>query len=82
MPRYHFNVYDEAPEPDRDGTLLPDLETARIEAIRFAGELLSGHPTRFRQGGQWAIDVTDETGLILFSLLFVATDAPAVGGQG
>ena len=39
MPRFHFHVFDGADYPDHDGIDLPDWGAARLEAIRFAGEI-------------------------------------------
>lgn len=70
MPRFHFNIYDGVTALDREGIALPDLDAARVEAIRFAGESLRDDAHRLRLGEDWHMDVTDETGLILFRLDF------------
>jgi hypothetical protein len=46
MPRFHFNVRDGSDLRDRDGTELPDLRTARREAVKLAGRLLLDEPDR------------------------------------
>jgi hypothetical protein len=76
MPRYHFNVHDGTSIPDPEGSELPDLASARVQAVRLAADLLREHRS-FWNEGEWKMDVTDGEGLILFSLLFLATDAPA-----
>jgi hypothetical protein len=76
MPRFHFNVRDGSDLPDTDGTELPDLRTARHEAVKLAGRLLLDEPETFWGGADWRVEVTDATGLILFGLDFTATDAP------
>ena len=40
LPRYFFNMSDGADLPDDEGIVLPDLTTARTQAIKTAGELL------------------------------------------
>jgi hypothetical protein len=77
VPRYFFHVHDGAELPDEDGTELPDLASARNEAVRLAGASLKDHAQAFWNEEQWSIDVTDEDGLMLFSLTFFATNAPA-----
>ena len=47
MPRYFFHVQDGSDFPDLQGTVLDDLPAARLEAVRFAGSLLSGKPETF-----------------------------------
>lgn len=79
MPRYHFNVHDGFDLPDPEGSDLPDLRAARIEAVRYAGSLLHDHAVTFWDHDDWRMEVTDEAGLILFSLIFVASDSAASG---
>ena len=51
MPRFHFNVRDGSDLPDTDGTELPDLRTARHEAVKLAGRLLLDEPETSWGGG-------------------------------
>ena len=76
MPRYFFNIHDGEELPDADGAELPDLRAARINAVRLAGECLRDHAAKFWSGDKWAMDVTDDRGLRLFTLTFAATLAP------
>ena len=81
MPRYHFNIRDGEDLPDVEGSELADIQAARVTAIRFAGEMLRDHASRFWNGHEWQMDVTDDTGLTLFVLSFHAVDAPAAPRQ-
>lgn len=63
---------------DETGTVLPDLATARKLATRFAGDLLRELKQEFSNGEDWKLEVTDEHGLILFTLLFVSLDPPSL----
>lgn len=74
MPRYHFNVEDGRSTPDPEGTELPDLESARREAVRLAGRLLDDDPAQFWSHGLWRVVVTDDAGRTLFTLDFRARD--------
>lgn len=78
MPRYHFNVFDGLSSLDIEGTELPDWQTARIEAVRLAGEILKDDADRIDLGEDWCIEVTDQTGLVLFRLTLQVIEAPAV----
>jgi hypothetical protein len=40
MPRYYFHLHNGATARDEEGRELPDLETARQEAIKAARELM------------------------------------------
>jgi hypothetical protein len=93
MPRYHFNVYDGASSPDKEGIELADLTTARHDAVRLMGRLLLDDPDAVWGDDQWHLDVADGRGLTLFSLLLATVDnvatrapgcqsvAPLLGGQ-
>ena len=68
MPRFHFNVYDGVSLPDPVGRDLSDLSEARLEAFRLASELMQEGSTVRRLGGTWRMEVSDETGRIVFRL--------------
>ena len=81
MPRYYFHLNDGREDPDLDGLDLPSTEAARIAAVRFAGELLQERDDEFRPGADWRVNVTDSTGLILFTLDIGMSHSAAVGEQ-
>ena len=79
MPRYFFNLQDGRSRPDREGTELADIGTARAEAVRLSGEVLRDTGAKYWDHPDWRLDVLDERGRTLFSLRFVAdeqADAP------
>ena len=78
MPRYFFNVKDGVDILDNEGVELADLYAARLQAVRFSGELLKDHPDVFWIQHEWRIEVTDETKLILFAIHISAVDAPSL----
>jgi hypothetical protein len=80
VPRFHFNIDDGTASTDLEGTELPTIEAARRAAVRTACDVLRDQPESFWIGGEWRMDVTDAQGLILFSLHFTATIAPALRG--
>jgi hypothetical protein len=82
MQRYHFNVQDSASGPDLEGTRFASLDAARNAAVRLAGDMLREQPAAFWDQGEWVMDVTDDAGLVLFSLLLVASMSPALGRRG
>lgn len=81
MPRFHFNVYDGVSIPDLNGAELANAREARLEAIRYAGELMTDHPERIALGEDWRMEVTDPTGLILFHLDFSCSATAATIGE-
>lgn len=74
MPRFYFHVTDSRDYPDLQGTVLPDVQSARTEAVRFSGRLLEKAAETFWDGQEWHMRVTDEADLTLFTLLFIGTD--------
>jgi len=76
MSRYFFTLNDGLP-PDDEGIELSDLGSARIEAVGMAADLLRDRPEALAQGNDWTVSVADESGLLLFQILIVATEAPA-----
>lgn len=78
MPRYYFQV--EGP-PDDLGAELPDLAAAKCEAVRYAGRLICEEADKFWDTADFTMTVTDENGLVLFSLTLSGTEAPAILGR-
>ncbi|MFC3579148.1 DUF6894 family protein [Sphingomonas hylomeconis] len=77
MPLYRFQVVGE----NGDNTVeLESLEDARCEAIKLAGTIFCMDGETFWEDRDWTLNVSDEAGLILFSLMLTAVDSPAVIG--
>lgn len=62
MPLYFFHIRDGRDWPDPTGTLLPDADTAGIQAVVTAGALIEDLGARFWNGADWQMDVVDEHG--------------------
>jgi hypothetical protein len=56
---------------------LSDLNAARIEAAKRIGKLLHDHAGQLWVDEDWQMDVTDETGLILFVITVQALRSAA-----
>ena len=79
MPRFYFNVRDGYNIADADGVELADFRAARREAISLSGALLEDEADQYDISEEdWRLEVTDETGLILFILTFSIMQSPAV----
>ncbi|GLK46320.1 MULTISPECIES: DUF6894 family protein [Novosphingobium] len=70
MPRYFFHVLDGKSFPDLQGTVLEGLAEVRLEAIRFAGDLLVHAEGTFWQSDEWSIEVNNSAGSLILSLNF------------
>ncbi|CAA9545068.1 MAG: hypothetical protein AVDCRST_MAG23-2458 [uncultured Sphingosinicella sp.] len=70
MPRFFFNVYDDIIAEDEEGVELPNLDAARLQALRGARDLIA---EQVRHGyimlSHW-IDVMDEHGAKVLTLTF------------
>lgn len=54
-----------------------DHTELRVELARFVGDMLRDHARQIWVDEDWRVDVTDETGLILFVMNISATDTAA-----
>ena len=82
MSRYSFHRTDGGFDPDTEGTELPNLDAARIEALQFSAGTVKDHPDYVWDGKDFRIEMTDETGLLLCTIVVLGIDAPAVRGVG
>ena len=80
MPRYFFHRADGVFDPDEEGTELPDLAAARIEAIRFAAASIKDQPEEVWKGHNFRIEVSDEEGMLLCTVVILGLDASAARG--
>lgn len=80
MPRFFFHRTDGGLEPDQEGTELPDFQAARIEAVRFAAISVREHPELVWAGSTFRVEVSDETGMLLSTVIILEIEAPAARG--
>jgi len=74
MPRYFFNVLNSGRTDDQEGIVLPDLESARREALRDVEDILRQNFATLDMGRQatWSIEICDEKGTVLLVVPFSA----------
>ena len=72
MPRFFFDIKDGTDFPDLQGSEWPDIAAARIEAVRFAAEVLKEMPERFWNCELWTMTVSDAAKAPIFTLKFLA----------
>lgn len=78
MPVFHFNIHDGEILPDPTGHELPDIASAKRQAIGMSGQMIRELGEEFWKGEEWQLEVTDDRGLVLFTLAFFATIAPTL----
>ena len=81
MAFYHFEVRTPSHVMITVGAELPDGTAARVEAAKRIGALLHDHAQQIWVDQDWQMDVTDEKGLILYSLQVAALRSAATAGQ-
>ena len=72
MPRYFFDIKDGEDLVDVEGSIHAGLAAARIESIRYSGEVLREMPERFWHAETWLMTVSDQHRVPLFTLSFLA----------
>jgi hypothetical protein len=77
MPRYFFDIRDGHDFPDLQGSEFADLAAARIEAVRYAAEILKDMPGRFWNCEEWTMTVSNHNRKTLFTLKFLAESIPS-----
>ena len=70
MPRFFFHLRDGESAEDPDGMYLPDVRTARLEAIRSARDIMAEHVRRGKLDLSFSIEVTDEHGEPILAVPF------------
>jgi hypothetical protein len=75
--RYFFQLSDGHVLVDDEGEVLEDLDAAKIEAARIAGEWLRDNAIEFAQDGALLVEVLDERHAVLAT---VAVEANAPTG--
>ena len=64
--------------PDEQEVHLPDIATAKCEAVRYAGQLICDEAEQFWDAAEFSMTVMDERRLVLFSLTMLGQEAPAI----
>ena len=71
VPRFYFHLYDDLDVRDEEGIELPDLETARAQAVRCARVTFAeAAKDEGRVVLRHRIDIADEQGAVLETVQF------------
>lgn len=77
MARYNIELRTESHVSETLEVDKSDLTELRIEVARFVGELLKDHANQIWIDEDWRLNVTDQTGLILYVMQITATNSAA-----
>ena len=77
MPRYHIGLRSETHLSEHLVVERDDLTALRVELAVFVGDLLRKHADQIWEDQDWRVDVTDDSGLILYAMEISATDSAA-----
>ncbi|MBY8823788.1 DUF6894 family protein [Sphingomonas colocasiae] len=77
MSQYYFRTANDAGGPSGDPLEFESAENARRQAVLFVSEMLRERPDMVWDGDV-RFDVTTEEGLILFTIMVVGVQSPAV----
>ena len=80
MPRFYFHTNHpaEISIQDDEGLEFDTVHDAKCAAVKFAGQLLADVAEKFWDEADFDLTVTDDRGLILFSMRIVGIEAPAL----
>jgi Domain of unknown function (DUF6894) len=81
MPRFYFHIEDGTTTQVAEVVEIDSLAAAKCEAVRFAGQMICDSAGRFWDTEEWKLTATDESGLTLFCLVFIGTDAPVIRAE-
>jgi hypothetical protein len=74
-----FNLAGAIYDPDDEGLEVASMGAARAEAARFIAEIIRDKPDLIWAGEEIRVEVTDARQLILFTIIVVGVDSPAMG---
>ena len=75
---FHTNHPSERDIQDDEGFDFPSIQEAKAQAVVYAGQLLCDVREHFWDTGDFELTVSDENGLILFSMRMIGIEAPAI----
>lgn len=80
MPRFYFHTNNPAERSVQDDVAMEfsSVHEAKCQAVIYAGQLLHDVAEKFWDDADFELTVTDQKGLILFTMRVVGTEAPAL----
>jgi len=82
MPRYFFNICGAARLDDDEDTELQDSDTARLQAVAFAGAWIADRPCLLSEHRKLEVEVRNDQGDFISIVTISVTGMPHIGGSG
>jgi hypothetical protein len=76
MPRYFFDTQGSRRVEDDEGVDLQDADTARLEAVKFAGACIYDRPYLLSESRDMRVEVHDENGVFVSMVTVFVTNDP------
>lgn len=80
MPDYNINIRTASHIADTVRVTKESLTDLRLDMATFVGELLKNHAALLWEDQDWQIDVSNDTGLILYVIHISASETAATSG--
>jgi hypothetical protein len=75
--RFFFNLAGAVYDPDNLGVELPTIQAARVLSVVHASEIIRDRPELVWSGDEVRVEVSDDRGLVLFTVMVVGVNSPA-----
>jgi len=79
MERYHFHTKDGRCLADKEGALLSNVGAAKDIAVQVLCDSLKNNSKMFWETSEFSVVVTDDSGLMLFTVDLSANPSPVLG---
>jgi hypothetical protein len=76
-----FNLAGAVYDPDKVGIELDTIRDVRVVAARHIADVIRDMPDLLWAGDEIRLEVTDESRMILFTIVTFGINAPAISGQ-
>jgi len=81
MQRFFFNLIGSSADNDDTGVELAGVASARVEAVRYAGQVIRDRPSMVWTSPDVRVEVTDSGRRLLSTIIIMGIDAPAPDGS-
>ena len=73
--RFYFHLAGALDDTDDAGHDLESIAVARVEAVKFAGDILHDHPEALWLGEELRVEATNNDHVLLFTVIILGVEA-------